>query len=1204
LSFGGGSQYTLEYLVKVTNQGGTAGFSQINSGLTSVNKNVQNLGMSQEKLQMINDKVTASNNKVIQGTQGVSKAMKGLAFGVLGITTAGAEFVGMLSMWRTTQVSVKEATDAQSKALKEGGKNSKDYKDATNELAKANRWARMTFRNLMLSMFDMVPFFILTINGIVKLRAAYKALREAQLEQKAIQAVLKSSNIGLAQSNILANSSYASLTKTQRIAKAEQALMITQNEIMAASNTAVGASGAATIPILSKQTAQVGKLSTVSSKLSGVGTKVSGVFAGIGAAASGLVKKLGPILLIIGSIVVAAEAWKNNWGGVGDTMNQVGVKIGNIHPILKQTMEILAKVGLSVDALIHGDFSKVQGIWAGVKEEIGDTGPTEKQTKAMEELAQKVHEATGEAADFVEEIAMADKSGRKDFFKSLGITTGKTIFDNAKNQAKQFFNTVEDGFKKLNDVGSQLKTLRGIEAISKLGVKVGADLVKKIRFSMEDKLRDAFKGDKGSVFEKLADVIEKNAKASTPEFNAAVAQFAADTPGLVKLLEESGLGDIAAEIQHIIDEQKLGQTTGAAIKKSFQTPEFTNAIGDISSYIMGTNTDKKDEDTTEGKGLFDGIKTQIDQFVTDIPGLMKKVKDEFNKVDWSSIFLTFYTDVFEPMMQVALVVGEQIITNIWSTMVTTIDKRKSEGKIKLTLPDFFEFASDEITNQSPAVTKNFGPDSEAQKLVDKYINSWLEPLTNIENWNRWFEGKKKFFAEIPKLLFAHIENAFSTSPTGAMIISSISTIVDTAIQLKDATVSTWNAFGTAIGVISDFLYDLTTPAGWEVFVNTINDTVNALWDSYGAGLSFIGDYLSELIEPTWWTGFVGSISSTVNSVWSTFSQTLSTISSTVKTLSELKAPEGSLLDRLMKGQLTIPTTPDDPNKPQSTTDGDKISNISDKKNKDKSLGQVEQWYPGLTKATVTAIAAVQGFVDKATGLFAGLATAWSSVANSFGINAASGSEQVQSEISNMWSFITSVFDDLEQQWSETMAIVAQNAADASKGITDEFGSMVTDVGEYMSDLSSHWADMCSNMISEAENAADEISSELKSIPDEEVIVRVRRVFEFGKGGLMSYAKGGVMSAASGKMLTTNGPQMVTVGDNPGGHESIWAIPHDNPGPTVRNIDKMYRGTSGGGGGTLNQTLVLNIKGTDIINDTKMVKKIKTTIGSNRDRFGS
>ena len=114
MSFGGGNtQYTLEYIIKVTNQGGTGGFNQINTGMKQMQTSSLNVTAAMEKM-------SAANEKVIQAGQGVSKAAKGMAFGFLGIATAGAEAIGMFSMYQQTQAAVKVATDEQSKALAEG----------------------------------------------------------------------------------------------------------------------------------------------------------------------------------------------------------------------------------------------------------------------------------------------------------------------------------------------------------------------------------------------------------------------------------------------------------------------------------------------------------------------------------------------------------------------------------------------------------------------------------------------------------------------------------------------------------------------------------------------------------------------------------------------------------------------------------------------------------------------------------------------------------------------------------------------------------------------------------------------------------------------------------------------------------------------------------------------------------------------------
>jgi len=186
MSFGGGrEQYILEYIVKVTNQGGAAATGPINQ----VNTATQKMTQSTMSATVAQQKLSAANERVKTAGMGVSKAAKGMAFGFLGIATAGAEAVGMLSMYRSTQEGVAEAQKNVDKALKEGGKTSQDYKNAVQELTKAQRWQRMTQRNLMLSLFDLVPFIVLSVNGILKLKTALKEMQEAKKAAQALQAL-------------------------------------------------------------------------------------------------------------------------------------------------------------------------------------------------------------------------------------------------------------------------------------------------------------------------------------------------------------------------------------------------------------------------------------------------------------------------------------------------------------------------------------------------------------------------------------------------------------------------------------------------------------------------------------------------------------------------------------------------------------------------------------------------------------------------------------------------------------------------------------------------------------------------------------------------------------------------------------------------------------------------------------------------------
>jgi hypothetical protein len=66
-------------------------------------------------------------------------------------------------------------------------------------------------------------------------------------------------------------------------------------------------------------------------------------------------------------------------------------------------------------------------------------------------------------------------------------------------------------------------------------------------------------------------------------------------------------------------------------------------------------------------------------------------------------------------------------------------------------------------------------------------------------------------------------------------------------------------------------------------------------------------------------------------------------------------------------------------------------------------------------------------------------------------------------------------------------------------------------------------------------------------------------------------------------------------------EDITVVPRNNPGPTVDRINRKYR--RGGSEGNSTTIVNLHISGNDIINERNLSKRIKTTVGENRDKFG-
>src|SRR4029079_678517 len=153
-----------------------------------------------------------------------------------------------------------------------------------------------------------------------------------------------------------------------------------------------------------------------------------------------------------------------------------------------------------------------------------------------------------------------------------------------------------------------------------------------------------------------------------------------------------------------------------------------------------------------------------------------------------------------------------------------------------------------------------------------------------------------------------------------------------------------------------------------------------------------------------------------------------------------------------------------------------------------------------------------------SNIWLGMATNFSAMMNSFGPNAKSAGDPVRAELFKAFSVVVSNIRKLAHNWS-----VAMNS-----------------------------------MIANAKSAANGVISALNKIPREIVTVH-RIVTQRGEGGVMSFARGGVMSAAMGTMFTANGRQNITVGDNPGGRETVAFIPHNDPGPTLEKLRQMFGG---------------------------------------------
>ena len=143
-----------------------------------------------------------------------------------------------------------------------------------------------------------------------------------------------------------------------------------------------------------------------------------------------------------------------------------------------------------------------------------------------------------------------------------------------------------------------------------------------------------------------------------------------------------------------------------------------------------------------------------------------------------------------------------------------------------------------------------------------------------------------------------------------------------------------------------------------------------------------------------------------------------------------------------------------------------------------------------------------------------------------------------------------------------------------------------------------------NNFKKGEQAAKSLTTALNNIPTNIVVhysSTGSTAEKNAKGGVYSFAQGGTVSAAGG-LTTVSQPTHFIYGDNPGNHETLAFIPHNNPGPIMDRLEKMFTRSSKNGI-EVGQSITLNINGNDIVNSVKLNKRIRTVMGSNMDRFG-
>ena len=156
-----------------------------------------------------------------------------------------------------------------------------------------------------------------------------------------------------------------------------------------------------------------------------------------------------------------------------------------------------------------------------------------------------------------------------------------------------------------------------------------------------------------------------------------------------------------------------------------------------------------------------------------------------------------------------------------------------------------------------------------------------------------------------------------------------------------------------------------------------------------------------------------------------------------------------------------------------------------------------------------------------------------------------------------------------------------------------------------------------NNLHKGEDAVNDLKDAINSLKSKTVTVSVKvsggtssnDSSKNAKGGVYSFDTGGIVSADTGRINTVTEPTLFIYGDNPGNHETLAFIPHNDPVPTLRKLAKMFgdkgRGAIRGGGGGGDDDRGNDRGGVEVINlhmdGEKLMTWIRRKIG--RDRQG-
>ncbi len=836
---------------------------------------------------------------------------------------------------------------------------------------------------------------------------------------------------------------------------------------------------------------------------------------------------IGIILVTLGSLLAA---FATNWLGIRDAVNAAGAAIGEAYPKLKPLLDVLTNIG----KMLTGDFIP------GTEEAAAGI---DKIKEATDAAGKALSQFNADAVGFVKTLAAMDKKERNKELFNLGIKGG------AGKRMKGFLKDLNTVFTTLQNFHHAIETMRTLNILTKLGFDVPASVFKKIAFTFADRFKELGKMIKGNdPFEEFAKVLQKNAKKGGPALEKAIAEFFNTHPDFKAALEQ-----LDPDLSKALSEW-MG-TIPATVKKA--QPKGLRPGDFLVDAILGTGTTGGGGNTTtktaeekakeQGKKIGEAVRQGINDGLAIAGTSVGMVGEGLFDLSFEAIFGT------TPEAKAAEI--------------------SDDVKWALSFIDIGDFNL--MDTLFPAGDPFGGLD------LNTIISGWLDTLFNVGTWQKAIValGNPAFWKSVKDDLNNFILNNLSNVEANKAMQAG-SGGIGSGNDAFDAWRTKWLAPLFDVGLWQKVLVNLGTGKVfkdiWDgvvtIFSNNLPPATTINPTAPRTGGMATGNDPFDNFRTTWLAPLfdVG--------LW----QTVLTNLGTGKVFTDIWAAITGYFNQHMAGATPTTPTPTPPN-----TGADKAPAPTDWVNWQQTVeGKIGfVWIKATafvnyinTAFTSTIPVALQ----KSQTAFANLSNQGIASLNALG----SASSQQMSGLRNNLSVgavaaqkLQSGLANLSNQGANSLKRLASASSSAMSGMKNNLsvGAVASQkLQTGLANLSNQGANAFRRLASASSSAMNGLIHNVQAA-QRAVISLVKSIGQLksksinihvglsgpgvsylGRGGSITrFAAGGLLSAAGGTAFTTHGPQLVLAGDNPGGKETVAFIPHNDPGPTMKAMNKMF-----------------------------------------------